>query len=283
MSSVLRRSLGAAGLLSLVLIASLAVAGTASAQTAQPRTRTNPMIRPTGSQSSGRAVQLSLNWSGYAVASPTKFRYVHSEFVQPAIKCNGERFSDMSQWVGLDGAFSNTVEQDGTNAYCGGPDHMTPLYSAWYEMFPAVSVPVFRVEPGDVIDAQVVYKGGKFTTTITDVTSGKTASTTATCKECERSSAEAIVERPVFCGDPACDRGVLAILPNFRTATFNNVSAAVDGSRATSIKSFEKLPIDMYTPGKPDKPLDQTGQLAQNGYSFDVFWERYGKPLDIQF
>lgn len=286
MSSVLRRPLAAVGLLSLVAAGSLVVSGAASAHVAAHHWKSVPMIRPKGSQTvagNSKAVQLSLNWSGYAVTSTSKFNYVHTEFVQPAVKCNGKKFSDASQWVGLDGFNSGTVEQDGTDAHCVGPDHMTPVYHAWYEMFPAVSVPVFQVKPGDVIDAQVTFKSGLFTTTITDVTSGKSAATSARCSQCERSSAEWVVERPVFCGDSACDKGILAILPNFRTATFNNATAGVDGARATSISSFKNIPIDMYTPGKPDKLLDQAESLTQQGHSFQVVWQRFGKPLEIQF
>ena len=185
MSSVLRRPLLAVGFLSLVVLGSLSVSGVAAAHvTAAHHARNATMIRPGGTLRGAKgnsAIDLSLNWSGYAVTSATQFNFVHTEFIQPSITCKGQKYTDQSQWVGLDGFNSNTVEQDGTNAYCGGPDHMTPQYRAWYEMFPAVSVNVFAVHPGDVIDAQVTFSHGMFTTTITDVTLGKTSGTTAAC------------------------------------------------------------------------------------------------------
>ena len=289
MSSVLRRPLLAVGFLSLVVLGSLSVSGVASAHvTAAHHARNATMIRPGGTLRGAKgnsAIDLSLNWSGYAVTSDTQFNFVHTEFIQPSITCKGQKFTDQSQWVGLDGFNSNTVEQDGTNAYCGGPDHMTPQYRAWYEMFPAVSVNVFAVHPGDVIDAQVTFSHGMFTTTITDVTLGKTSGTTARCGQCQRSSAEWIVERPVFCADHACDKGVLARLAHFTPATFNDATAGVNGSQPTAINdsSFKNIPINMYTPGTPDKLLDTTSTLDQKGHSFTDVWQRPGKPLLITF
>jgi hypothetical protein len=117
-----------------------------------------PMVR---AAASGPGVPtISENWSGYAATSTKKFTYVHSEFVQPAVKCPGVKDQFTSNWVGLDGFADNTVEQDGTFAFCGGPTSTTPEYVAWYEMFPAGSVEVFPVKPGDVIDASVDYTAG---------------------------------------------------------------------------------------------------------------------------
>ena len=49
----------------------------------------------------------------------------------------------------VDGFTSGTVEQDGTFAHCGGSDHTKPVYQAWYELFPAASVTVFKVHAGE--------------------------------------------------------------------------------------------------------------------------------------
>ena len=49
------------------------------------------------------------------------------------------------------------------------------------------------IKSGDVISAEVSYSGGKFTVKITDVTTGKTFSTSSKVKG-QRSSAEWIAE-----------------------------------------------------------------------------------------
>ncbi len=63
---------------------------------------------------------ISINWSGYAAFSPSKFKYVFSTFVQPSVTCNGTTPEATSNWAGLDGYSDGTVEQDGTFAICGG-------------------------------------------------------------------------------------------------------------------------------------------------------------------
>ncbi len=102
---------------------------------------------------------------------------MHSTFVQPAITCPGVKNEWTSNWVGLDGFNNATVEQDGTFAHCGGPQSTKPVYKAWYEMYPANSVNVFTVHPGDVIDTAVSYAHGQFSLTVSDLTTGKSART----------------------------------------------------------------------------------------------------------
>src|SRR6202167_3453565 len=78
---------------------------------------------------------IALNWSGYAASTHKQFNYVHAEFAQPSITCDGKPSQWTSNWVGLDGFTDETVEQDGTFAWCAGTAHMTPRYVAWYEMY----------------------------------------------------------------------------------------------------------------------------------------------------
>src|SRR5262249_9017247 len=110
----------------------------------------------------------STNWSGYAVTG-SKFTQVSATWKQPAASCTATAYS--SFWVGLDGDTSNTVEQTGTDADCSGK---TPVYYAWYEMYPKFPVN-FRdtVVPGDTMNAQVTTDGhGNFTLTISDASRG---------------------------------------------------------------------------------------------------------------
>ena len=144
----------------------------------------------------------SVNWSGFAVTSSKKFTYAQSRFVQPTLTCPGDHANEWSSnWVGFDGFNPNsqTVEQDGTAAHCGGAANKTPVYKAWYEMYPKGSVNVFSVKPGDTINTSVSYSNGKFTLTVADLTSHQSSTHTATCASCKRNSAEWIVERPALC------------------------------------------------------------------------------------
>lgn len=223
-------------------------------------------------------VTISLNWSGYAATPPknTKFTYVSTTFVQPAIKCPGVPNQWTSNWAGLDGFNNETVEQDGTFAHCGGLTSTTPVYQAWYEMFPANSVTVFSVRPGDVISASVSYKAGVFSLTISDLTSGKSATHTATCSSCARASAEWIVERPELCNNSGT-QCFLTELANFGTTTMGGDTAQVSGGPVKGVAGFANVPIFMVNPLKKGFiSLDTVGALQQAGRSFAVTWDRSG-------
>jgi hypothetical protein len=78
------------------------------------------------------------------VTGEKPYTCVHSTFVQPSATCSGVADQDTANWVGLAGVNGETVEQDGTFAWCGGTGHTTPKYEAWYEMYPANSVNIAR-------------------------------------------------------------------------------------------------------------------------------------------
>lgn len=104
-----------------------------------------------------------------------------------------------SDWVGLDGFNSGTVEQDGTLEWCF---EGTPTYYTWYEMYPNNTVTVgSTLQPGDKIAASVTRTGTTYKLTVVDsTTSGNNVTKTATCKAttCLDTSAEWIAERPAF-------------------------------------------------------------------------------------
>jgi hypothetical protein len=104
-----------------------------------------------------------------------------------------------SDWVGLDGFNSNTVEQLGTISWCF---QSTPTYFTWYEMFPAGTVEVgTALKPGDKIAASVTRTGTSYALKLTDsTTAGNNISVTKTCAlaTCKDTSAEWISERPSF-------------------------------------------------------------------------------------
>jgi hypothetical protein len=231
---------------------------------------------------------LSLNWSGWGDTSKLgPFNAVHASFVQPAVRCDGRKNNWTSQWVGLDGFSDSTVEQDGTFSACVGPNHRRPIYFAWYEMFPAASVNVFAVKPGDAITASVTFSNGTFHLGISDTTRHKSAGVSATCSECLRSSAEWIIERPALCNNAGTNCFITA-LANFGTATMTDASASVDGGRLRPISRFMHTPIDMVQPLKHNKlkVLAHTGSLSRNDHSsssFSVTWKGRGGIVPITF
>jgi hypothetical protein len=228
-------------------------------------------------------VRLSTNWSGYAVNStkgePTStFTSVQGTFDQPSIVCNGKAGLWVAAWVGLDGFNDETVEQDGTFATCNGPGYMTPVYIAWYEMYPAASIEIFRVNAGDVIKPAVTFASGVFSLSIADVTTGESKTVSAPCKSCRRASAEWIIERPELCHKTGTC--FLSPLPDFDLASLSSDTAATEAGGAEPLSSYSPIPMDMVQPrGSTVELLDQTNPLNGAGNGFTVTWERSGKKL----
>lgn len=246
-----------------------------------------PLVHPSSGRVTSAAsttTTISLNWSGYAVTGKKTYNYVHSTFVQPAITCSGVKDQYTSNWVGLDGYNDGTVEQDGTFAWCGGAGHTTPKYDAWYEMYPAGSVNVFAVHPGDVIDTSVSYSDstGEFSLTVSDLTTGKTATDVAPCASCERSSAEWIIERPALCNN-ALTKCFITELADFGTSTMGGDEAQVDGGNLKGVGAFNNIAIDIVNPDANGDggfySLDTVGPVS--GKSFTAKWQEPGTTVPI--
>ncbi len=239
-----------------------------------------PIIRAKVSGNSSSSPTISENWSGYAALASKPFTYAHTRFVQPAVTCDGKANRWTSNWVGLDGFSNGTVEQDGTFAACLGKNNMTPQYVAWYEMFPAGSVSVFNVKAGDVIDALVRFSGGKFHLKVSDLTSGKSASKTAACAQCKRTSAESIIERPALCNN-SFTKCFITALANFGTATMSKNWAQVAGGKVTGFGAFNNVPIFMVNPLKSGGfiSLDEVSGLSMSRFS--AVWQRSGGTVPI--
>lgn len=253
-------------------------AGAASASVAA--THVNPGGTILRAPSNSGLPTISENWSGYAATSAKKFNYVSSTFAQPAITCTGKANRWTSNWVGLDGFTTGTVEQTGTFAFCGGKSHLTPQYQAWYEMYPAGSVNVFKVKPGDTINTAVKFAGGKFHISIADATSGKSASISKGCATCERASAEWIIERPALCNNSET-KCFLTALANFGTATMSKDRAQVAGGSVKGVGGFNNVPIYMVQPLKAGGFISLDAISGLSGPSFQVQWERSGSTVPI--
>jgi hypothetical protein len=218
----------------------------------------------------------SLNWSGFAVTSAKKFTYAQSRFVEPTLTCPGDHANEwQSNWVGLDGFNNGTVEQTGTAAHCGGQNNTTPVYKAWYEMFPAGSVNVFTVFPGDTINTSVSFSNSKFTLTVADLTAGHKHSVTHTakCGSCQRTSAEWIVERPELCS--SATNCFLAHLADFGTTSLSAKVRVAGVSAAQGIPNFRNYNITMFDTANTQ--LDTVGKVSSN--AFPVTWDAEGNTV----
>jgi hypothetical protein len=278
----------------LVLVLATAVivpvlVGRAPAASSTPLSGGLPLMRDHGQGTTASSLPIiSINWSGYAVTSSSKFTYVYSSFVQPAITCSGAKDLVTSNWVGLDGFANQTVEQDGTQGMCVGSHHKTPKYVAWYEMYPKSSVNVFSINAGDSITTAVSYTSGMFSLTVSDLTSHRSHSDVAACSTCQRASAEWIIERPAECANQSCSKASILALPNFGTSTMSH-DVASDGGANTGITGFVNYAIEGdYNLNDTEKigpagfiSVDTVSPVAKNTNSFTATWERSGEPVPI--
>ncbi|MFI9362684.1 G1 family glutamic endopeptidase [Kitasatospora sp. NPDC053057] len=195
----------------------------------------------------------SSNWSGYTATGGT-FTSVSAGWVQPSVSCtSSDAWSAF--WVGLDGDGSKTVEQIGTEADCSSG---SPVYSAWYEMYPAYPSNFSNpVQPGDHFTASVTTDGaGSFKLTLSDTTQGWSRTVDKSLKNATLASAEVIAEAP---------SSIFGVLPLADFGTVDFTGADVNGqSLGASKASITDMAEDGVTRAT-------TSELS-GGTDFSVTW-----------
>jgi hypothetical protein len=209
----------------------------------------------------------TFNWAGYADTSSTNgaFTRVSGAWTVPSVTCTAEdRIT--SDWVGLDGYFSSTVEQDGTVSQCFEGQ---AVYYTWYEMYPAGTIAVgTTVAAGDKIKASVSRSGSAYTLALTDSTRGANSFTRhATCatSTCPDTSAEWIAERPAYS---------IGIAPEaqFATVPFSAASETAAG-RTSTISGYSGPNVDMTAVDATSSyDIAQASGLT-GGNAFKAFWK----------
>jgi Peptidase A4 family len=232
---------------------------------------------------------VSQNWAGY-VAGGTQFSSVSGSWIQPTARCgSGQTYSAF--WVGLGGSgqsssleqtgseSSSSLEQTGTQANCDA-DGSTEYY-AWYELVPAAPVKFdLAIHPGDHIAAKVNVSGSDVTMSLTDQTTGQSASKTAQLDSADTSSAEWIAEAPSACdGSGSCQTLPLA---DFGTVQFTGASATANGHTGPiSDPNWSAQPVELGSGGVSDVAYapDQSAagaaptSLSSDGASFSVSYQ----------
>jgi hypothetical protein len=225
-----------------------------------------------------RHVTVSYNtgWAGYAVTG-SDFTRVEGSWIVHAVNCTKTPNTFSSEWVGIDGWSSDTVEQIGTDADCIGK---TPFYWVWYEFYPYGSVVIrdVSIAAGDEFAAAVNYDGdNNYTVTIKNKTTGQSFSKKVNFDggdgsgPPQRNSAEWIMEMD---GNKLSDFGV---------DPFGKKYTDYINDRATD-SSVHNGVIDAFGSDVQESITTQNGQqnspltalpsdLASDGASFTVTWK----------
>ena len=221
----------------------------------------------TSARAANSSATSSYNWAGYADVSSTHgaFTKVSGAWTVPSVTCtNEDRIT--SDWVGLDGFSSSTVEQDGTVSQCF---ENRAVYYTWYEMYPAGTIAVgTSVAPGDKISASVSRSGSAYTLAVTDSThSANSFSKNATCATttCLATSAEWIAERPAYS---------IGIVPEaqFSAVPFSAASETAAG-RTSTISGYSGTNYDMTTIDATDSYDIATVSGLTGGNAFKASWK----------
>jgi hypothetical protein len=265
------------------LITALAVAGSIASAAAP-----SASAATTEGQSASSA-----NWSGYVAGggsgSATKFSSVSGSWTEPNVDCSaGQGYSAF--WVGIGGAGqqSQGLEQTGTEADCsagGSASHF-----AWFELVPAAPVHMdLKVSAGDHITGKVTVNGTNITVTLSDSTTGQSATKNLTMQNPDTSSAEWIAEAPSQCGNGTGCQPLP--LTNFGTVDFSDAAATANGHTGTiSDSAWASQPVQL-TPGASQlgdgggfvsNDTSSAGatpsDLSSDGSAFSVTWGSSAQP-----
>jgi Peptidase A4 family len=209
------------------------------------------------------------NWAGY-VTTGTSFSSVTGSWVVPTAKRDSEGYS--ATWVGLGGASgsASALEQVGTESdYVDG----VATYTAWYELVPKAAVRLkLAVHPGDHVTAKVTVDGTAVTVSISDTTTGRSATRVLHMASPDTSSAEWIAEAPSVA---TADGGYQVVpLADFGTVTFTRAAATAGGHTGSiTDPGWTAERVELASSGGYGAPVAAeaaTSALADGGSSFSV-------------
>ncbi|HZD42949.1 MAG TPA: G1 family glutamic endopeptidase [Methanomicrobiales archaeon] len=214
---------------------------------------------------------LSRNWAGYIVQTSfsnpdvNAVDSVEGRWNVATVDCPSDQLNySASIWVGIGGYSTNGIAQIGTDSDCIDG---TPVYLSWYEMYPANKLPVnLTVNPGDEVYAKVESAGNNaYKFTLTDLNTSDTKSFTVASNNVSDSSAEWIVEAPLY-------NNQIVPLPDFNPVEFRNASVTVKGVKGPingGTWEYQESIMAKRTGVLKASPTP----LESNGTRFMVTWE----------
>lgn len=209
-------------------------------------------------------------YAGYAatnLASSTAYQKVTGHWSVPPASCSPGENSASAVWVGMTSGASDQslLAQLGTDSDC---QNGSPLYFMWWEMFPAVAVPLDRpLQAGDSVTASVTFQNGSFQLSIDVPTEGVHFTTRHGGSVGDTSIAECIVEAPTIVDNLATNQGHVAQLTDFGQVSvncqLNNNEPIATGPQDILYQMQTNAGIAKAT----------TSALDQGGTTFTVQWQ----------
>jgi hypothetical protein len=212
-------------------------------------------------------------WSGYVDTGQT-FSSVSANWVVPTVTCLPGDNSGALEWVGINGYGTPTVEQDGTSTGCVNG---VATYGAFYEMWGdtslnngyLISVPD-PLNPGDAVSAMVSVVGDTWSFSITDTTSNWTFATSLPdpMNVTPNSSAEFVVERPVWCTTSSPSSCAPVPFTNVSSVTFTNAVVGTDSGVPSGIPAYTNVALTLIN-GATTLAIPSAVNPANQSFSVD--------------
>ena len=202
-------------ILTLALVAALALAGRAAAAVSTVQSST---------------------WAGYVASKKgVRFKRVAAFWNVPTATCTPGQRTYSAVWVGLGGYHSRStaLEQLGTESDCRADG--SAAYSSWYELVPsAAHSATLTVHPGDQMAASVLVSGRAVRLRMVDLTRGTSFVKHLRSRELDVTSADWIVESPSACNSE--DRCHTLPLANFGAVGFALGTATASGGHEGTLR-----------------------------------------------
>jgi hypothetical protein len=174
--------------------------------------------------------------------------------------------TDASIWVGItsNASYQSLLAQLGSSTDCQGGQ---PLYSLWWEMYPAPSVQLdFPLRAGDHVTATVTFKHGTFQLGLAVPDEGVRFSISGTGRVSDTTFAECIVEPATIIDNTTTNKGHLEHFTNFGQVM---VRCQLNGNQPIAAGPQDIL-YQMQTNSGINKSF--TSMLDASGTTFTVRW-----------
>jgi hypothetical protein len=175
------------------------------------------------------------NWSGYVATGPAgTFDQAEAWYYEPTYYASSCSTNAAVVWAGVGGFSGNNdpLGQDGTAHGVPGVSN----HGAWYEVYPDINITPVTLEGsnGDYMDMSTIWNNSQqyYAFYMDDSTTGHYVSLRYYTSTHDRTSAEAITERPKI-------NGSFSNLSNFKTMTFNKSQA--NGSGMNNFSSLYQV------------------------------------------
>jgi hypothetical protein len=226
------------------------------------------------------------HWSGYLVTG-SLFTKVTGGVIVPSLTCPRRSANDADQvawiWAGIGGVATegNALVQDGVRGSCtSGTQKWSAVLESNPHVYTTVQTLPVAINSRDSVSFTVTVVGSQATYTVSDLTSGQSASVTQRVPTVvPEHSGECVVEPPL---EPT---GAVSPLPDFGTVTISGCSVTTSLGAVCPVPLGTGCPdgttytrVEMATSNNASTVLAKVPVPPRGAKTFQVLWDAYCNP-----